>query len=140
MCYHYTIFAEPSDGFEPTAFALQKRCSIQAELGGLTPPARFELATNRLTVDRSTTELQRNDPDGRDRTCDLMLPKQLLYQTELQPHPLYFIFFNSRIVFVLIFFQIKNKNFCFTISINHSFLLSSCFNLFSHLGFQPISP
>jgi hypothetical protein len=23
-----------------------------------TPPARFELATNRLTVDRSTTELQ----------------------------------------------------------------------------------
>ena len=24
----------------------------------ITPPARFELATNRLTVDRSTTELQ----------------------------------------------------------------------------------
>ena len=26
----------------------------------VTPPARFELATNRLTVDGSTAELQRN--------------------------------------------------------------------------------
>jgi hypothetical protein len=29
-----------------------------------TPPARIELATNRLTADRSTAELQRNTNEG----------------------------------------------------------------------------
>ena len=44
-------------------FALQKRCST-TELQGQTPPARFELATWKLTVSRATAAPQGITKEG----------------------------------------------------------------------------
>ena len=70
----------PKDGIEPPAVRYQ-RTVLPLNYIGMALPTGFEPVTTRLTVERSTTELRKNNGGlYRARTCDLTVMSRLLYQ------------------------------------------------------------